>query len=170
MPILTIRTFPDPVLRKTCVEAVPGTDETRELVMNMLETMYAAPGIGLAAPQVGEDVRLIIVDITGHLGEPEPHVLLNPKLVEGEGSMTFEEGCLSVPEFLIEVDRSQTVTVSYQDVEGESCQVTAEDLLAIAIQHEMDHLEGRLILDYASAIRRDQYRRKIRKMNAGEGA
>jgi peptide deformylase len=166
MALLEIRRFPDPVLRKDCVDAQPGTDTLRQLAADMLETMYAAPGIGLAAPQVGENIRMVTVDINGHAGDPDPHVLLNPVIESREGEIAFEEGCLSVPELMVEIDRSQKICVAYQDLEGTSRELEAEDLLAVAIQHEMDHLEGRLILDYASAVKRDLYKRKVRKMMA----
>jgi peptide deformylase len=132
----------------------------------MIETMYAAPGIGLAAPQVGESVRLIVVDIFGHLGERDPQVLLNPEIISFSETVAFEEGCLSLPEFTVEVQRPRIVEVSYHDLEGEKRTITAEDLFAVAIRHEMDHLEGRLLLDHASAVRRDTYRRKVRTMKA----
>ncbi len=167
MPLLQIRTFPDPVLRETCEEAVPGTEEIKKLASGMLETMYAAPGIGLAAPQVGATVRLITIDLKGHNGEPDPHVLLNPTILEAhEETIAFEEGCLSLPELNVSIDRPKAIKISFQDLDGAAVELEVEDLLAIAIQHEMDHLEGRLILDYASIIRRDQYRRKVKKILA----
>lgn len=166
MPLLPIRTYPDPVLRRECKPAQPGSDEIKELASDMLETMYAAPGIGLAAPQVGQSIRMIVVDILGHLGERDPHVLLNPEITSASETIAFEEGCLSLPEFTVEVDRSRVVEVKYQNLEGEELKLTAEDLFAVAIQHEMDHLEGRLLLDHSSVVRRDLYRRKARKMRA----
>jgi peptide deformylase len=166
LPLLSIKSFPDPVLRRECQPAEPGAAKIKRLAEDMIETMYAAPGIGLAAPQVGECVRMIVVDIFGHLGEREPQVLLNPEIVSCAETIAFEEGCLSLPEFTIEVERPRIVEIKYQDLEGERKTITAEDLFAIALQHEMDHLEGRLLLDYASAIRRDMYRRKARKMKA----
>jgi peptide deformylase len=166
LPLLPIRTFPDPVLRRECKPAEPGTDAIRKLAEDMLETMYAAPGIGLAAPQVGQSVSMVVVDIFGHLGERDSKVLLNPEIVSCSGNIAFEEGCLSLPEFTVEVERPRMVEIEYQDLEGEKKTITAEDLLAVAIQHEMDHLDGRLLLDHASAIRRDMYRRRARKMKA----
>ena len=166
MPLLPVRTYPDPVLRRECKPAEPGTDKIRKLAEDMIETMYAAPGVGLAAPQVGESVRMVVVDIFGHLGERNPQVLLNPEIVSCSEVTAFEEGCLSLPEFTVEIQRPRVVEVSYQDLEGEKKSITAEDLFAVAIQHEMDHLEGRLLLDHASAVRRDMYRRKARKMKA----
>lgn len=166
MPLLPIRTYPDPVLRRECQPAEPGTDEIRKLAADMIETMYAAPGIGLAAPQVGQSIRMIVIDVFGNLGERDPHVLLNPEILSSEESVAFEEGCLSLPEFTVEVDRARIVEVKYLDLDGAGKTMAAEDLLAVAIQHEMDHLEGRLLLDHASVVRRDIYRRKARKMKA----
>ena len=166
LPLLPIRTYPDPVLRRQCEPAEPGTAKIRKLAEDMLETMYAAPGIGLAAPQVGVNVRMIVVDIFGHLGEPDPCVLLNPEITDSAETIAFEEGCLSLPEFTVEVQRPRIVQVKYQDLDGKQASLTAEDLFAVAIQHEMDHLEGLLLLDHASAVQREHYRRKARKMKA----
>ena len=166
MPLLNIRTYPDPVLRRECRPAEPGTDEIRKLAEDMLETMYAAPGIGLAAPQVGESLRMIVVDVFGHLGERNPQILLNPEILSSSESIAFEEGCLSLPEFTVEVERPRLIEVKYQDLDGSILKIVAEDLFAVAIQHEMDHLEGKLLLDHASLVKRDMYRRKARKMKA----
>ena len=166
MPLLPIRTYPDPVLRRECKPAEPGSAHTRKLAEDMIETMYAAPGIGLAAPQVGESIRMLVVDIFGHLGEREPRVLLNPEIVNSSEITAFEEGCLSLPEFTVEVQRPRVVEVRYQDLEGAEIKIIAEDLHAVAVQHEMDHLEGRLLLDHASAVRRQMYHRLARKMKA----
>jgi peptide deformylase len=166
MALLPILTFPDEVLRRSCSEAEPGTEGIRELADNMIETMYAAPGIGLATPQVGLSIRMVVVDVTAMIGEPELHVLLNPEIVCSEGTTAFEEGCLSLPELSVEIDRARKIEVHFQDLDGNRRSLEVEDLLAVAIQHEMDHLEGRLILDYASTVRKDLYRRKARKMRA----
>ncbi len=166
LPLLPIRTYPDPVLRRECRTAEPGTEEIRRLAEDMIETMYAAPGIGLAAPQVGHSLRLIVIDVFGHLGERDPKVLLNPEILEAAEEIAFEEGCLSLPEFTVEVPRSRIIRVRYQDLEGQEQTVAAQDLMAVAIQHEMDHLEGKLLLDHASLVRRDMYKRKARKMKA----
>lgn len=132
----------------------------------MLETMYAAPGIGLAAPQVGESLRMVVVDVFSHLGERNPQILLNPEILSFSETIAFEEGCLSLPEFTVEVNRPRFIEVQYQDLDGTILKIKAEDLLAVAIQHEMDHLEGKLLLDHASLVKRDMYRRKARKMKA----
>lgn len=166
MSLLSIRTYPDPVLRRECKPSEPGTDQIRKLAEDMIETMYAAPGVGLAAPQVGESVRMIVVDVFGHLGERNPHVFLNPEILQSAETIAFEEGCLSLPEFTVEVERPRLIELKYQDLEGKEIRLAAQDLFAVAIQHEMDHLEGRLLLDHASMVRRDMYRRKARKMKA----
>jgi len=166
LPLLPIKTYPDPVLRRKCKLAEPGNADIRKLAGEMTATMYAAPGIGLAAPQVGESVRMIVVDIFNHLGEPDPHVILNPELINSYETTAFEEGCLSLPEFMIEIQRPRIVEIKYQNLAGEEIKITAEDLFAVAIQHEMDHLEGRLLLDHASALKRNMYRRRAREMKA----
>ena len=167
MAILHVHTFPDPVLRETCTEAVPGTDEIIKLADDMLETMYTAPGVGLAAPQVGVCVRMIVVDTMGNSNDSDPHILLNPEILQVDEEMiAFEEGCLSLPELNVLIERPVMVKVRFQDLGGAHRQMVAEDLLAVAVQHEMDHLEGRLILDYATPIRKDQYRRKVKKLLA----
>lgn len=153
-------------MRRECTLAEPDTEEIRKLAREMIETMYAAPGVGLAAPQVGESVRMVVVDIFGHMGERNPYVLLNPEILGSSEAIAFEEGCLSLPEFTVEVERSRLIELKYQDLDGKEIELKAEDLFAVAIQHEMDHLEGRLLLDYASMVKRDQYRRRARKMKA----
>lgn len=166
MPLLPIRTYPDPVLRRECQPAEPGTAEVRKLAEAMLQTMYAAPGVGLAAPQVGVSLKMMIVDVRVALGERNPFVILNPEIVNSSDVIAFEEGCLSLPEFTVEVERPRVLTLKYQDLEGEEKTLSAEDFLSVAIQHEMDHLEGRLLLDHASAVRRQLYHRQARKMKA----
>jgi peptide deformylase len=166
LPLLPIRTYPDPVLRRECQPAEPGTAEVRKLAEAMLQTMYAAPGVGLAAPQVGVSLKMMIVDVRVALGERNPFVILNPEIVNSSDVIAFEEGCLSLPEFTVEVERPRVLTLKYQDLEGEEKTLSAEDFLSVAIQHEMDHLEGRLLLDHASAVRRQLYHRQARKMKA----
>lgn len=166
MPLLPIKTYPDPVLRRECKPAEPGTSEIKKLAEDMIETMHAAPGIGLAAPQVGVSLRMVVVDLFSNQGKPDPHVLLNPEIVSSSESLSFEEGCLSLPEFTVEVERPRVVEIKYQNLDGEVLKISVEDLLAVAIQHEMDHLEGRLLLDHTSAAKRGMYRRKARKMKA----
>jgi len=166
LALLPIRTYPDPVLRRECKPADSGSDEMKRLAKDMIETMYAAPGVGLAAPQIGVNVRMVIVDAFVQSEERDPKVMLNPEILSSSGSIAFEEGCLSLPELTLEVDRPRIIEVKYQDLEGSEIKIMAQDLFAVVIQHEIDHLEGRLLLDRASLVKRDMYRRKARKMKA----
>ena len=163
MAILPIRTFPDPVLRRTCEDAEPATDQVRRLATDMLETMYAAPGIGLAAPQVGENIRLITVDVGGALGTSDPQVLLNPRITASSETIAYEEGCLSLPEIYEDVARPERLTLKAQDRDGNAYELEAEGLLARAICHEIDHLDGRLIVDYISSLKRNLIKKKMKK-------
>jgi peptide deformylase len=163
MAILPILRFPDPVLRETCREADPLDPLLAKLAADMTETMYAAPGVGLAAPQVGVPVRMVVVDPAGPEGPRRPITMVNPVIVFREGSVTFEEGCLSLPEFRLDVPRSRSITVRFTDLAGRVGEIAAEDLPAVVIQHELDHLEGRLILDQANLLRREAYRRAARR-------
>lgn len=144
-------------------------EEIKTLAQDMLETMYAAPGIGLAAPQVGVNLRLMVIDITA--GEEQGHQIIftNPEITEQEGSQEEEEGCLSIPGFTAVVERPNKVHVVGQDLEGNSQEMDAEGLLARALCHEIDHLDGILYLDRTSILKRDLIKRKIRKLiRAGE--
>lgn len=144
-------------------------EEIKTLAEDMLETMYAAPGVGLAAPQVGVNLRLMVIDITG--GEEQGHqiVFTNPEITEEEGTAEAEEGCLSIPGFMAVVERPSKVHVVGQDLEGNPQELDAEGLLARAVCHEIDHLNGILYLDRTSVLRRDLIKRKIRKLvRAGE--
>jgi len=151
-----------------------GTPELRELVDDMFESMYAAKGVGLAAPQVGESRKITVIDISGGIkdeGVPisEKIVLINPKIIAKEGKQVGEEGCLSIPGFREQVRRAKKVTVRAQNLEGEWFERTGEDLLARAIQHEIDHLNGVLFIAHISPLKRDLIKRKIKKMiKAGE--
>jgi len=144
-------------------------EEIKTLAEDMLETMYAAPGIGLAAPQVGFNLRLMVIDITG--GEEQGHqiVFTNPEITEEEGTEEAEEGCLSIPGFKAVVERPSKVHVVGQDLEGNPQELDAEGILARALCHEIDHLDGILYLDRTSVLKRDLIKRKIRKLvRAGE--
>ena len=165
-PILVYGT---PELQEKSSPVVDFNDELRNLAQDMLETMYAAPGIGLAAPQIGINVRLIVVDLSG--GEEAGHqlILANPEITDQEGSEKEEEGCLSVPGFTAMVERPISISVCGQDIEGQPQEIRAEGLLARALCHEIDHLDGILYLDRLSVLKRDLIRRKIRKkVRAGE--
>ncbi len=144
-------------------------EEIKTLAEDMLETMYAAPGVGLAAPQVGVNLRLMVIDITG--GEEQGHqiVFTNPEITEKEGTEEAEEGCLSIPGFTAVVERPSKIHVVGQDVEGHPQELDAEGILARAVCHEIDHLDGILYLDRTSVLKRDLIKRKIRKLvRAGE--
>jgi peptide deformylase len=164
MALLKIRKFPDDVLKHPA-EPVANIDaRLNALLDSMAQTMYAAPGVGLAAPQVGESVRAVVLD-TEH-EDPGKHLLklINPRIVEAEGKITWEEGCLSVIDYSAEVERAARVLVRAWTPEEKEIEIEADDLLAVALQHEIDHLEGKLFIDRISRIKREFYRRKLKKM------
>jgi peptide deformylase len=167
MAIREILKYPDGVLNRKA-EPVENVDEDlNRLIDDMVETMYAAPGIGLAAPQVGVSKRLIVVDVKTAYGEEASlHVLINPEIVESEGEIKSEEGCLSLPGFTVSIDRFEKVTVKALDREGKEISISAEGLLAMALQHEIDHLEGTLILDRTSFLKREFYKKQLKKSEA----
>ncbi|PWU14332.1 MAG: peptide deformylase [Bdellovibrio sp.] len=175
--ILEVLKFPDPRLREKSDE-VKDFSSTRSLSANMLETMYAENGIGLAAPQVGELHRLLVVDCRPRDTKgrytiedvskleaqiDQPLVIINPRLIRQEGKTTFEEGCLSVPTFFDTVERAQLIELEYQDLAGKPCRLVTDGLLAIVIQHEMDHLEGTLFIDHLSLVKSNKIKNQIRK-------
>ena len=165
MAILDIRIFPDPVLRVDCPPVETFDDELRRLVDDMVETMYAAPGVGLAAPQIGVEKRLAVVDVTVSK-EPEALlVLVNPEIVESSGREVDFEGCLSIPQLSEKVARPTKVRVKAQNLDGEPFELEAEDFEARAICHELDHLDGVLFIDHLKGLRRDKVRRKLRKLD-----
>ena len=164
MALLKIRKYPDPVL-KQAAQPVPNIDgEVSAFLDSMAQTMYAAPGVGLAATQVADSRRLIVLD-TDHQ-HPGKHLLklINPRIVVAEGSILWEEGCLSVIDFNAEVKRASKVLVKAWTLEQNEIELEATDLQAIAFQHEIDHLDGKLFIDRISRIKRDLYRRKLAKM------
>jgi len=165
MALRTILTYPDPLLKHAAapVENIGG--DVARLIDDMAETMYAAPGIGLAAPQVGEGKRIVVLDVRAEDEEPGKRLLrlINPEIVEREGEVLWEEGCLSVPEYTAPVKRARRVLVKAWTPEEREVQVEAEELLAVALQHEIDHLDGRLFLDRLSRLKRDLYRARQRK-------
>jgi peptide deformylase len=162
--------YGDPVLETKAADVTDfDTPELRQLVSDMFETMYAAKGVGLAAPQIGLSKRITVIDTS--VGEdPEAKlVLINPEVIACEGSQTGEEGCLSIPGFREQVTRANKATVRAQNIRGEWFEVTGEELLARALQHETDHLNGVLYINHISVLKRDLIKRKIRKlMKAGE--
>jgi peptide deformylase len=161
--ILQICKYPDPVLRQKA-EQVKNIDNGLQcLIDDMVETMYHAPGIGLAANQVGRPLCLIVIDIQRDESEHGLIVLINPEMVSARGETTFEEGCLSVPEYFANVTRCEEVVVCGLDRRGEKIEIAAGGLLAIALQHEMDHLEGKLFIDRINPIARDIFKRRWKK-------
>ncbi len=144
------------------VETFDG--KLRDLARDMLETMYAAPGIGLAAPQVGVNLRLLVVDISAGEEKGNQIILVNPEILEAEGEQKGEEGCLSIPGFTAMVDRPKRIRIAGRDTRGNRIELEAEDLLARALCHEVDHLDGILYLDRISFFKRDLIKRKIRKL------
>lgn len=169
MSIRRILTFPEPFLRGTARPVENITGDTAKWVEDMAQTMYAAPGIGLAAPQVGLDQRIIVLDVGPDEDEPAKergkHLLhiVNPVIVEAEGETTFEEGCLSVVDFRAEVQRAARVLVKGWDVDQREIAIEADGLLAIALQHEIDHLEGTLFIDRLSKLKREMYVKRVKK-------
>ncbi len=161
--IRTILTYPNPLLKKKSAPVDSINDATRELARDMIETMYDAPGVGLAAPQIGVLQRVIVIDIAGKNEPPELIVAINPIIVHAEGEVYEEEGCLSVPDYAANVKRHASVTVTALVLDGTERTWQAEDLLAIAFQHEIDHLEGILFVDHLSALKREIFQRKARK-------
>ncbi len=161
MALLPILEYPDPRLRLRAKPVTKVDDRIRRLIDDMLETMYDAPGIGLAATQVDVHERVIVIDISEHSGDPV--CLINPEILEKEGSINSEEGCLSVPEYFEYVDRAEKIRVRALDRQGEIIEFDAEGMLAVCIQHEMDHLEGKLFVDYLSALKRQRVKKKFTK-------
>lgn len=163
MAILTILEFPDPRLRTKARPVVEVDDRIRTLVDDMFETMYAAPGIGLAATQVNVHERVVVMDISEEGNEPL--VFINPEVeVIGEESRDYQEGCLSVPGFYENVSRPAQIRVKALDRDGKPFELEPDGLLAVCIQHELDHLEGKLFVDYLSSIKRQRIRQKLEKL------
>ncbi|KQZ30718.1 peptide deformylase [Caulobacter sp. Root1472] len=168
MAIRRILTVDNPadlaILKQVSKDVPPVTDELRALMDDMLETMYDAPGIGLAAVQVGELVNVIVMDLAREGEEPAPRYFVNPKITwESEELFSYEEGCLSVPEVYDAVERPARVKISYLNYQGEAVEEEAQDLFAVCIQHEMDHLKGVLFIDHLSRLKRDRAISKVKK-------
>ena len=161
MALLKILEFPDPLLRikATPVEAVD--DALRSLIDDMFETMYAAPGIGLAATQVDVHKRFLVADVSDD--QSAPIALINPEITKKNGVEVMQEGCLSVPGYYEDVERAETITVSYLDRNGEAQTLDADGLLAVCIQHEIDHLDGKLFVDYLSQMKRQRIRKRLER-------
>ncbi len=162
MALLNILKFPDPRLRTRAEPVTEFDDELRQLVADMFETMYEAPGIGLAATQVDVHKRLLVMDVSED--KNRPMVLINPEILDAEGEEEMDEGCLSVPGYYETVRRAEKVRVRALNEHGESFEIEADGLEAVCIQHEMDHLEGKLFVDYLSSLKRDRIRKKLEKL------
>ena len=167
--IYPIVKYGDPVLEKPAAMIVQFDEDLKRLVEDMFESMYAAHGVGLAAPQIGISKRVAVVDVTFKEDPKARLVLINPEIISKEGRQRGSEGCLSIPEFREEVTRAKTVTIRAQDLTGNFFEHTGDDLLARAFQHETDHLNGKLYISHISALKRDLMKRRIRKLvKAGE--
>jgi peptide deformylase len=165
MALRPVLQFPDKRLRGVAKPIDAVTDEIRSLAAEMLEVMYDEPGIGLAAPQLGEPLRLIVVDTdwTEEEAERNPLVLINPELHDPEGGIVWNEGCLSVPDFQAEVERAERIRLTATDLEGRSLEIRAEGLQAVCFQHEVDHLDGVLFIDRISRLKRNLYVQRRKK-------
>ena len=161
MAKLTILEFPDPRLRTKAAPVDTVDDGLRKLIDDLFETMYGAIGIGLAATQVDAHKRLLVTDVSAE--KTEPHVLINPVILEKDGVTVTEEGCLSVPGYYEDVERAEHIRVRFLDRDGVETEMEAEGLLAVCIQHEMDHLDGKLFLDYISEAKRQRIRKRLVK-------
>ena len=161
MALLHILEYPDPRLKKVASPVTAFTPEIEKLVRDMAETMYAAPGVGLAATQVDVHKRVIVIDISDT--KDDLRVFINPELVAAEGEVECEEGCLSVPGYYDKVTRAEKITVRAQDARGEAFELTTDGLLAVCIQHEMDHLEGKVFVEKLSPLKRARLLAKLRK-------
>ena len=161
MTVLKVLHFPDDRLRTVAKPVASVTPEIKQLVSDMLDTMYDENGIGLAATQVDVHLRVVVIDLSEQ--RDEPLVLINPEIIESDGNTSYEEGCLSVPQNYASVDRAETVTVKALDRNGDPFELAADGLLAICLQHELDHLVGKLFIDYLSPLKRDRIRKKLEK-------
>ncbi|HAW93326.1 MULTISPECIES: peptide deformylase [unclassified Arsukibacterium] len=161
MAVLKVLHFPDDRLRTVAKPVASVTPEIKQLVSDMLDTMYDENGIGLAATQVDVHLRVVVIDLSEQ--RDEPLVLINPEIIARDGNTSYEEGCLSVPQNYASVERAETVTVKALDRNGEPFQLAADGLLAICLQHELDHLVGKLFIDYLSPLKRDRIRKKLEK-------
>jgi peptide deformylase len=168
MAKLSIIEFPDPRLRTVARPVAEVDTRIRTLIDDMFETMYAAPGIGLAATQVNVHERLLVLDVSEE--KTSPLVFINPEILESEGSQVYQEGCLSVPGIYADVTRAETIRVRALDRDGQSFEIKADGLLAVCIQHEMDHLAGKVFVDYLSPLKRELVRKKLAKQRREDAA
>jgi peptide deformylase len=169
MAILPIITLPDPLLRKVSTPVERVDSEILKLADDMLETMYDAPGVGLAAVQAGVLKRLVVLDVSDEDDTPRPLTLINPEILKtSDNTRVHEEGCLSIPDFRLDIERPAIITVGYIDRDGKKQELEADGLLATAIQHEVDHLNGKLIIDFLSRLKRDMVVKRFKKQSRGE--
>ena len=164
MALMKIYHYPEPVLAQKAEPIVETDDSIRQMATDMIETMYAAPGIGLAAPQVGISKRLIVLDCGGRDEESQLIVAINPEIIASEGESFEEEGCLSVPGYYCKIKRKAEVTVRYRDLDGNEQTLSTDGLLAVAFQHEIDHLNGVLFVDHLSLLKRGLFKKKYQKI------
>ena len=171
MALLDLKYYGDPILRKETHSVKEFDSELERFAENMIETMTTNIGVGLAAPQIGDLRSLIIVDVSSEEGEEEntePLILVNPDIIELSGNCVIEEGCLSIPEVRVEVERPEEIRVMFRDVKGNKKDLKCDGILARVIQHEVDHLRGRLMIDYLSSVKRDLLKSKLQKISRGE--
>ena len=164
MAIKRILTYPDPVLRQKTKEVTSFDDSLRQLARDLIETMYDAPGAGLAANQIGACLRVVVIDVSASKEEQKPLVLVNPEIIEKEGCQIDEEGCLSVIDYTAKVERYRKLLVRAQDLNGKTWEFPAEDFFARVIQHELDHLDGILFIDRISSLKRTIYKKRLKKL------
>ena len=164
MAIKKIFTFPDPVLRQKVETVTSFDDSLKQLAADLTETMYAAPGAGLAANQIGVYMRIVVVDVSNDEEEKKHLVLVNPEIIEKEGCQIEEEGCLSVIDLTANVERYSKLVIRAQDLDGKTWEFPAEDFFARVIQHELDHLNGILFIDHLSVLKRSLYKRRLKKL------
>ena len=164
MTIRKILTYPDPILREKVKTVISFDDSLKQLVRDLVETMYDTPGAGLAANQIGVCLRVVVIDVSANEDEKKPLILVNPEIIEKEGCEVDEEGCLSVIDFSANVERYSKLVVQAQGLDGKTWEFPAEDFFARVIQHELDHLEGILFIDRLSPLKRTLYKRRLKKL------
>ena len=168
MSILPILKYPDPILREKAVSVTIFDAGLKKIANDMAETMFDAPGVGLAAPQIGQAIQLIVVDISVDENQQDFMVMINPEITDSQGSQEDEEGCLSVIDLTANVKRKNKIRLTYQDTEGKKHEITAEGRMAVILQHEIDHLHGILFIDHLSALKRNLYKKRLKKFLASK--
>ncbi len=167
MEVYKVLTYPDPFLKTVATPVTSFNEELREISERMIHTMYESAGVGLAATQVGVDKRFFVMDVNYNKEIPEsernPIVVINPEIIEKDDKQTGDEGCLSVPEFRADVERYRQIKLHYRDLKGELREMNAEELAAVCIQHEMDHLKGKLFIDHLPPLQRNMIKKKLKK-------